>query len=278
MIAKFFQECAKEYDPTRDRTPNQVWALATLIAANRAYWFDDYDLTNPICSSQVLCSVFSVKEFLIDSSVYIRMPTRWGSGITFKNGQIPTKFRFTKHTLEVQESGTVGQKDKLLWFTDLQQLESGLRNLPKDCQTERVREVLGLAHYKAGTGVGYFKIPGVCLREVIAGKPTVFEANSHIRFRVIRDGSPSSSDLHWGVTVDLKALEKRSEVLDGLPERVALSLTSEHIKQVQVELLENLPDSVSNTTDEDFLERVLAGRKIENIELELNELCGQKLM
>jgi len=136
--------------------------------------------------------------------------------------------------VSLRKGKTVGQRTGLLWITQSKEVEPYINFADA---ADRVRDLLGLIHYKARRRLLRLRIEPAMLAGKSVGRPTFADAGSHRRFKATADNAANRRRPSWGFTTDLSLFEGGATSIDGAPARVVCPLKTEDVGSVEIQSL-----------------------------------------
>lgn len=180
--------------------------------------------TSSVSVSSVVCNVIELGT--LKRNIFKDSSTMSGHGF-IPSGLDPTnpniKYvieRINKTTDKYRPSAKLGGNPKcpLLWITP--SIEKERRKKTSVNCADYIRDRLGLIDRGKNQILVEIKIPGKILVAHESGRPTIFDAVSHSRFRVSPDTRKAIKRSAWGCTVDLEKFANKNMKIDGLAERI----------------------------------------------------------
>ena len=169
----------------------------------------------------------------------------------------------------------IGKPEGLLWITLWEEVQVGtkLHN-----PANHVRDLLGLVDHIEGDRLIALRIPATiidprqskCER---SGRPTFADAGGrHPRFKCGADTIKCQQRSAWGFTANLAAFAQGDPILDGVPERVRSSVTTDALGDVDFIALGTVDMTRGNTHTDDnnaYADRLCAARDQDALKREL---------
>ncbi len=177
-------------------------------------------------------------------------------------------------TARFEPSKSLGRA--VAWFTRRDDLMRATASVRDADRAQRTRDVLGLAHHRAGTMLAVLHFPPATLAGIVSARPTFADATSHRRFKTWPDGPGARRRRHWGTTADLEALDAAATSVDGCRERVTKKIDGAWLGdgRFEFELLGSVLASVGTgeAADTAFATRLAEGRTMAQIAQRLKAL------
>ncbi len=175
-------------------------------------------------------------------------------------------------SVSLRRGKTLGRRTGLLWITQRKEVEPYINFTDA---ADRVRDRLGLIHYKSRRRLLRLRIRPTMLAGKSVGRPTFADAGSHRRFKAAADKAANRRRQSWGFSADLSLFEGGAKWIDGAPERVVCPLKTEDVESVEIQYLGevSITRGSAPNDDEAFAQRLsvrhgYAGgvrRRIENL-------------
>ncbi len=287
LFKRFAVECADEIEKLTNKLPDAV-----------IYMLDRISKKYPLASrKQTYLLQCSLNGYSIDKQKHFAYVTKsrvffgknakidttkrsWGVYYNPLAGRYAENYTFKLRDVELKES-VLGNPKGVLWITDFEKLMAHLKGVSEEDRTDRARDILGLAHYKAGEQLVIVKVPGDLVGDNDNARPVFPDAGAHDRFKAIADNTDNIGNKHWGYTVDLEKLslleklssneDKEKVEIDGMPERVCKPIPVPENYVASVYYLSTLVKTNIGCANDTFKEVMLERpkRKLEDIEEEL---------
>lgn len=278
LAIKILKSCLLSFDPNKHKSSEDVILLFENIASGKlggkCYYFACSQKAKTISGKGIKFANATKFNTFLRRMVHPadRLSSIGSRIIQNSNPSSPAFIRNLEKNAfgkcKLRKDGFIGREGGLIWITEYPNIKN-LQKLPYDIRTDRARNKLGLVHYdKRHTIIVFLFFTGDDISKQRNSRPTFVDAGSHSRFKTLPDDIKNKKRSGWGYTVDLEKFVSDQKIIDGLPERVVESISTNVKKEIDFWISGALFNNSFNDgphNDDEFRKRLMINRSKNDI-------------